>query len=145
MKLDKNGLDLLKELEGLRLKPYLCTAGIPTIGFGNTYYIDGTRVKMTDKSITVGYAYELFMSVSKYYEDAINNNVTSEINQHQFNALFCFCYNVGVSAFKKSTLLRYVNSYPKSLDLIHTAFLLWSGKKNVLLLRQEKQFKEYCK
>jgi len=43
-KLSKSGVQLLAELEGLRLKPYLCTAGVPTIGLGNTFYEDGRKV-----------------------------------------------------------------------------------------------------
>ena len=37
-KISKDGLELLKYFEGLSLVPYLCPAGIPTIGYGNTYY-----------------------------------------------------------------------------------------------------------
>jgi len=44
MKIDTVGLDLIKKFEGFSSKPYLCPAGIPTIGYGNTYYEDGTKV-----------------------------------------------------------------------------------------------------
>jgi len=38
--------------------------------------------------------------------------VVSSINQNQFDALVSFCYNVGVTNFKKSTLLKIVNNNP---------------------------------
>ena len=44
-----NGLNLIKQFEGLSLKPYLDAVNIPTIGFGNTYYEDGTKVTLKDK------------------------------------------------------------------------------------------------
>ena len=142
MKLDNNGFKLLSELEGLRLKAYKCASGVWTIGYGNTYYEDGSRVKEGDV-ITKCHAVELFNSTSKYFENAVNENVTSKINQNQFNALFCFCYNVGISAFKKSTLLKRVNKNPNDLKLIENAFLMWKGKNNVLFSRQKKQIKHY--
>ena len=46
--------------EGLKLKPYLCSAGVPTIGIGSTIYPDGTRVTMLDKEITEEQANEYF-------------------------------------------------------------------------------------
>ena len=62
MKLDKNGYNLITKFEGLKLKPYLCSAKIPTIGYGNTYYPDGKRVTLLDKEITKEYAFEIFRS-----------------------------------------------------------------------------------
>lgn len=142
-KIDTAGVTLLAELEGLRLKPYKCTAGVPTIGLGNTYYADGKKVTIKDKAITKAQAFELFYLIAPTYEKAVSESVTSETNQKQFNALFCFCYNVGVSAFKKSTLLRVVNKTPNNKELVINAFMMWKGKNNVLFTRQQKQIKHY--
>ena len=46
-------IELIKKFESLSLRPYLCPAHVPTIGYGNTTYADGTPVKMSDKAITV--------------------------------------------------------------------------------------------
>ena len=54
MKTGKKGIDLIKEFEGFRAKPYRDAVGIPTIGYGNTYYEDGRAVKLTDPPITPG-------------------------------------------------------------------------------------------
>ena len=43
---------LIRRYEGLYLTPYLCPAGVPTIGYGATYYDDGTLVQLTDVPIT---------------------------------------------------------------------------------------------
>ena len=45
-------LALMRRFEGLYLTPYLCSAGVPTIGYGATYYEDGTRVTLFDAAIT---------------------------------------------------------------------------------------------
>jgi lysozyme len=46
MKCSNNGIRLIQEFEGLRLTSYLCAAGVPTIGYGATYYHDGSKVKL---------------------------------------------------------------------------------------------------
>ena len=143
MKIDTNGVELLAELEGLRLKPYLCTAGKPTIGLGNTHYANGKPVTMKDKAVTKEQAYSLFAEIAPQYEKAVNDLVKSEINQYQFNALFCFAYNVGRKGFATSTLLKVVNSTPNNKERIIRAFLMWKGKDNRLISRQQKQIKHY--
>ena len=52
MKISENGLNLIKEFEGLSLKPYLDVVKIPTIGYGNTFYKDGKKVTLNDKPIS---------------------------------------------------------------------------------------------
>ena len=64
MKLNNAGYQLICEFEGLRLKPYLCSAKISTIGYGNTYYPDGKRVTLLDKEITKEYAFEIFKVIA---------------------------------------------------------------------------------
>ena len=48
MQINKEGIDLIKKFEGCRLKAYKCPAGIWTIGYGNTFYEDGMKVKEGD-------------------------------------------------------------------------------------------------
>jgi len=131
MKLDINGINLLVELEGLKLNSYKCSANVWTIGLGNTFYEDGSKVKQGDK-ISKERAYLLFNLISKQFEKAINENVKISISQNQFNALFCFCYNIGITGFKNSTLLRILNTNPNDGN-IAKQFLRWNkinGKKS---------------
>ena len=123
-KLDINGVKFLEGLEGLKLNSYKCSAGVWTIGIGNTFYEDGTKVKEGD-SITKIQAYFLFNLISKKFVDAINDNVKVKINQNQFNALFCFVYNIGITGFKNSTLLKFVNLNPNDGN-IAKQFLRWN-------------------
>ena len=146
MKLDKNGFNLLSTLEGLRLKSYKCSAGKWTIGLGNTFYEDGSKVKEGQK-ISNERAMELFNFISKKYEKAVNDSVKVAISQNQFNALFCFAYNVGITGFKNSTLLRMINSSADRLK-IEKAFMMWKGKPNekgipILKSRRQAEINEF--
>jgi lysozyme len=144
--IDQSGIDFLINEEGLILHPYKDSVGIPTIGIGNTYYEDGTRVKMTDPAITKDRAINLFRIVLRNYENAVWSTTRDDINQNQFNALVSICYNIGVAGFKGSTLLKRVNLNPTDL-LIRDAFLMWknAGGKPVLLARRRREADLYFK
>jgi lysozyme len=110
MKISENGLNLIKEFEGLSLKPYLDVVKIPTIGWGNTYYPDGKKVTLKDKPISEIEATELLSYVAqKDFGDKILQLVKVPLNQNQFDALVSICYNIGMGNFSKSTLLKKIN------------------------------------
>jgi len=125
MVLDNKGYLLITKFEGLRLKPYLCSAKIPTIGYGNTYYSDGKKVTLLDKEITKQQAFDMFKEVANRFAKRVDTLVTSNINQNQFNALVSFAYNVGTGNFSSSTLLKKVNKNPNDLT-IKDEFLRWN-------------------
>ena len=110
MKISENGLKLIKKFEGLSLKPYLCSAGVPTIGWGNTFYENMKKVTLQDEPITEERANSLFnFLVTTNYVNVVNRLVIVDINQNQFDALVSFVYNLGSGNFEKSTLLKKVN------------------------------------
>jgi lysozyme len=125
MILDNKGYLFITKHEGLRLKPYLCPAKIPTIGFGNCYYSDGKRVTLLDKEITKQQAFDMFKEIANRFAKRVDTLVTSNINQNQFNALVSFAYNVGTGNFASSTLLKKVNKNPNDLT-IKAEFLRWN-------------------
>ena len=125
MILDNKGYLLITKHEGLKLKPYLCPAKIPTIGYGNTYYPDGKRVTLLDKDITKQQAFDMFKEIANRFAKRVDALVTSNINQNQFNALVSFAYNVGTGNFSSSTLLKKVNVNPDDLTL-KAEFLRWN-------------------
>jgi lysozyme len=125
MILDNKGYLFITKHEGLRLKPYLCPAKIPTIGYGNTYYSDGKRVTLLDKDITKQQAFEMFKEIANRFAKRVDELVTSDINQNQFNALVSFAYNVGTGNFASSTLLKKINKNPNDLTL-KAEFLRWN-------------------
>ena len=132
MKLNNEGYKQIIKHEGLVLKPYLCPAKVPTIGYGNTYYEDGTRVTLLDKPITKERAFEMFKEIADRFAKSVSQSVTSNLTQNQFNALVSFAYNVGVANFKKSTLLKLVNANPNDPN-IKNEFMKWTKANGVVL------------
>ena len=103
------GIDLICGFEGLRLKAYDDGVGVWTIGFGTTIYPNGIRVKKGD-TCTEAQAKAYMAHDLKKFESAVNNAVTVPVNQNQFDALVSLAYNIGPSAFSKSTLVRKLNA-----------------------------------
>ena len=104
---------LARKFEGLYLSPYLCPAGVPTIGYGSTRYEDGSKVSLTDPPITQERADQIMLStLSTEYAPAVNRYVRASINQNQFDALTALCdfaYNCGAKNLLNSTLLKKLN------------------------------------
>lgn len=134
MEISRKGIDLIKKFEGCRLKAYRCSAGVPTIGYGNTYYEDGSKVKIGDV-ITQERAESLLKGlVKKYYHQHTN------ITQNQFNAITSFCYNVGNGNYNKSTLKKKLLANPNDPS-IRNEFMKWNkagGKELLGLTRRRK-------
>ena len=124
-KIGTKGLELIKSFEGLRLKPYLCPAKIPTIGYGNTFYEDGKKVTMKDPEITEQRATELLQDSLKGFEKYVDSYCRDDISQNQFDALVSFCYNLGPANLKSSTLLKKANVNPND-PTIAQEFLKWN-------------------
>lgn len=100
MKASPVAYELIKHAEGLRLKTYLDTGGVKTIGWGHT----GPDVKL-DAVITEARADELLLNDVAKAENTLTR-YGLELAQHQYDALVSFVFNVGPANFAKSTLLR---------------------------------------
>lgn len=142
--ISQKGIDFIVKEEGIILKPYRDAVGIPTIGVGSTYYENGQRVKMNDPAITKDRAIGLFKNVLAAYEIGVWSNTRDDINQNQFDALVSLAYNIGVTGFKNSTLLKIVNANPNDKKIIE-AFKAWrfAGKNPILLNRRIREAKLY--
>jgi lysozyme len=125
MKLDSKGYELIKTFEGLSLKPYLCSAKVPTIGYGNTFYTNGVKVTMSDAPITQEKANEMLKVIADSFALKVSKITPSGLTQNQFNALVSFAFNLGVQALTNSTLLRLVKINPNDGN-IAKQFLRWN-------------------
>jgi len=122
MKASEKGLSLIRSFEGLRLLAYKDLGGVVTIGYGTT-----AGVKMGD-TVTKTEAEELLRLDVQRFVDHIAALVTVPLNQNHIDALASFVYNVGPTAFAKSTLLKYLNAglYKDAAD----QFLRWNRAAN---------------
>jgi len=119
------GIELIKKFEGFMSKPYKCPAGIPTIGYGATFYTNGKKVTMSDKAITEAEATALLVSMLSKFEQYVDSYCIDTITQNQFDALVSFCYNLGPGNLKSSTLLKKVNANPND-EAIRAEFMKWT-------------------
>ena len=106
MKIDKYGEKLIKQFESCKLFAYKADKSEKyyTIGWGHYGEDVGKNAIITKKT-----AEKLFRNDIKYFETSVNSCLKVIVTQSMFNALVSFTYNVGFSAFKNSTLLKYVN------------------------------------
>lgn len=99
---------LCKRFEGFSSKPYLCPAGIPTIGYGSTYYEDGRKVTLKDAPISASAAEALLLhELAHTYAPGVLRLCPNLVgHERAFNAAVDFCYNLGVGRLQSSTLRR---------------------------------------
>jgi lysozyme len=106
-------LALIRRFEGLYRGPYLCPAGVPTIGYGATYYEDGTRVTLRDAIITRERAEALLLwHVKTVYLPAVLKLCPTIVHETpgRVAALIDWTFNLGAGQLKASTLRKRVNA-----------------------------------
>ena len=131
-RIGNKGLELIKSFEDLILNPYKCPAGVPTIGYGNTFYENGIKVTLKDSHITKERAEELLKYTLITFEKYVDSYCTDLLKQNQFDALVSFCYNVGPNNLKSSTLLKKINKNPNDPS-IREEFLKWNKSGGIAL------------
>ena len=146
MRCSESGIELIKHFEGLSLTAYLCSGGIPTIGYGSTFYSDGRRVNLGD-IITLQEANELYMETLSQFERDVSELLDGiPINQNQFDALVSFAFNLGIASLAQSTLLNKVKSNHND-TAIAVEFGKWvmaGGQRiNGLVIRRRKEAELY--
>lgn len=136
MKLDAKGIAFIQQAEGFSSYAYVCAAGKKTIGFGHV-------IRANDKiqePISVAEATQLLLTDVEVYEAAVNS-LELKLSQNQFNALVSLCYNIGVKAFLKSTLMRKLKA--GKFKEAESEFLRWrfirKQESKGLLQRREKE------
>lgn len=113
----------LQKHEGLRLKPYLCTAGVPTIGFGNTSYPNGKKVTLKDNSITLDEAEEMLADYVDRFIFPVIKKIFREFDTFTDNRKIALCdmlYNLGEKRFL---------GFKKMIAAIHAKNWVEAGKQ----------------
>lgn len=97
----------IERIEGFRAKAYRDTGGVLTIGYGHKVLPSETYLRTV--VITREEGERLLRKDVKKAVEAVNDNVRVLLKQEQFDALVSFVFNVGETAFRRSTLLRKLN------------------------------------
>jgi lysozyme len=121
MKMTEEGLALIKRFEGFKAKAYRCPAGVWTIGYGHTSMAGAPEVKAGMKMSREEASAILARDVERFAE-GVRKAVTVTLTEQQFSALVSFAYNVGLGAFRSSSVLKAVNggdlaAVPRRLSL----------------------------
>lgn len=122
--------ELCRRFEGYRAKPYLCPAGVATIGYGSTYYASGKKVTLQDPLMGEQEARMLLLHelMHTYAPGVIQQcpgllTLALQTNDwRKLNAIVDFAYNLGIGRLQTSTLKRKINAQD------------WVGAKEQLML-----------
>jgi len=120
MKTSAIGRKLIKSFEGYRSEAYLCPAGVWTIGYGHTAGVEPGDTCTRDE------ADEFLKQDLRTAENAVNAQ-NLDLNQHQFDALVSFVYNVGAGNFQDSTLLKLLKHDTIARDGLETEWKKWKN------------------
>lgn len=130
MRLSEAGIKFIQTWEGLELKAYRDSKGLPTIGIGTTRYPDGTKVKMGD-TCTKEQAYEWFRFDVARFEAFINRVIKIPLNQNQFDALISLVYNIGETNFTEGTVDDKLNANQIEAALQTWLKYVYSGGRKI--------------
>jgi lysozyme len=116
--------EICRRFEGYRAKPYLCPAGVATIGYGSTYYADKRKVTLEDPPMDKDNANALLLvELEHTYLPGVLRHCPSLITDvRKCNAIVDFVYNLGIGRLQTSTLKRKINAQD------------WEGAKEQLML-----------
>jgi lysozyme len=105
--------DLCVKFEGLILKPYICPAGVATIGVGATFYQDGRKVTLQDPPITKDAAMDLLkFHLEQVFLPSVFRQCPILANEKsgRIAAILDFAFNAGTGRLQTSTLKRKINA-----------------------------------
>lgn len=126
-------VSLCQKWEGLYLRPYLCPAGVPTIGYGTTYYENGERVKLTDAAITKDRAIALLVGqLQSIYLPQVIKLCPGIDEPERLAAILDFAYNLGASNLSRSNLRKKINS--SNWDAVPGELAKWNKAGGKVLL-----------
>ena len=141
MNISQTGLALIKHFEGYFPKPYLCPAGVKTIGYGHVIWPGETYTHLTESQATQLLLKDLYQA-----ERAVKRLIKTALTQGQFDALVSFTFNLGSGSLQRSTLRRKINRGDHK-DA-PAEFLKWSkchGRVlRGLLRRRQAEARLYC-
>ena len=130
MRMTEEGLALIKRFEGFRAEAYRCPAGVWTVGYGHTSAAGSPPVKR-GMTVTRAEAEDILRRDVDAFARDVLESLTAALNDRQFSALVSFAYNVGITNFRKSSVLACVNG--GALASVPQRLALWNKAKGRVL------------
>ena len=127
MQISQSGLEMVKNFEGFRSKPYKCPAGRWTVGYGTTQGITKDTVPITEEAASRMLEDDLDLIAS------VVSKYLPELRQNQADAVLSFVYNVGLDAFSRSGLCHAIRKNPDDFEAIRREFMRWIHAKGEVL------------
>ena len=134
MAIAKSTLDFITKEEGARNKAYKDSKGLWTIGVG--HLIKADEQHLINTTLTDAQVEDLLKSDLKWCSEAVESSVKVPLHQHQFDALYSLCFNIGETNFRKSTVVKKINA--NDLNGAADAILMWN-KPDVLINRRKRE------
>lgn len=142
-------LKIIREFEGCKLEAYQCPAGVWTIGYGTTRYLDAP-VRKGDK-ISHAMADELLANdVETLYGPGVLQLLPIIRGWHveRIAALISFAYNVGLAAVEESTLRKRLLRGEEPCAVVRQELAKWVHAGDVVLpglqRRREAEINLFC-
>ena len=108
--INEHGIEIVKNFEGISLKPYLCPANVWTVGYGATVSRPtGGPIDPDMEAISEDEAETLLIRDLENSEGWVSRLIKTALTENQFSALTSFTFNVGCSALMPSTLRMKLN------------------------------------
>lgn len=126
MRTNKEGIDLIKEFEGVRLVAYQDQGGVWTIGYGHAQ----GDVKPGETILKEQAAAMLVNDIAEF-ERQVTKLLTIKVSDNQFSALISFAFNLGAGTLRRSSLLRHVNQ--GYFEMAADDFLNWNKVHGVVV------------
>ena len=133
MNISTPGIDLIKAFEGCKLKTYRCSGNVLTIGYGHTKGVE------EDQEITQKEADALLLEDIHMVETHCKRLINIPLEQHQWDAIVSWCFNLGCGNLRASTMLQVINS--GQIDKVSEQIVRWNkagGKVVAGLTRRRK-------
>ena len=109
MKLSPQGLKLIAYFEGVRLKPYKCSAGLWTVGIGHLIGDGHTLPNDWNRTFTLEEVYALLAKDVARFERGVERYCPNRLTQSCFDALVSFSFNLGLGTLQRSPLRQKIN------------------------------------
>ena len=134
MAIAKSTLDFITKEEGARNKAYKDSKGLWTIGVG--HLIKADEQNLINATLTDAQVEDLLRNDLKWCSEAVESSVKVPLQQHQFDALYSLCFNIGGTAFKNSTVVKRINA--GDMNGAAAAIEMWN-KPAVLINRRKRE------